>query len=287
MKIYEIDKEYINYLHSFDSRVEKSTAEHYKFSRKYLGVVLNVNNFKYFAPLSSTKSHKDFFPDGKIRPSVIPLIRITHINKDESISLLGKIQLNNMIPVINDNIIKVYDLNKEKDIKYKNMVLNQIEFINKNEKLITKNANILYNNKIKNLDIGYINNTVNFKLLEEKALEYGKPKELIPHYNPLTGHQISLCPGEEEKLNKMAFSSSAWICKGDVKKHNIEIKENAVSVSVKVFSLSKEENKPCVKDITIYNVAHLNITKELSAVFKEPVKKEKQISISKNIEIER
>ena len=143
----------------------------------------------------------------------------------------------------------------------------------------------------KNLQIE-VQNSVNLKklipLLQAELLEE-KSKELIPHYNPLTGHQISLCPGEEEKLNKMDFSSSAWICKGDVKKHNIEIKENAVPVSVKVFSLSKEENKPCMKDITIYNVAHLNITKELSAVFKEPVKKEKQINISKNknIEIER
>ncbi len=172
MKIYEIEKEYINYLHSFDNKVEKSTAEHYKFSRKYLGIVLTVNNFKYFAPLSSTKTHKDYFPNGEIRPSVVPLIRITNSNKDGSISLLGKIQLNNMIPIFNDNLVQLYDLNKEEDIKYKNMVLNQIEFINKNEKLITKNANILYNNKIKNLDIGYIKNTVDFILLEEKALEY-------------------------------------------------------------------------------------------------------------------
>ena len=174
MKIYEIDKEYINYLHSFENKVEKSTAEHYRFSRKYLGIVLTVNNFKYFAPLSSTKTHKDYFPNGEIRPSVVPLIRITKSNKDGSISLLGKIQLNNMIPIFNDNLVKLYDLNKEEDIKYKNMVFNQINFINKNVKLIIKNANILYNNKIKNLDIGYIKNTVDFTLLEEKALEYDK-----------------------------------------------------------------------------------------------------------------
>ena len=172
MKIYEIDKEYINYLHSFDNKVENSTAEHYKFSRKYLGIVLTVENFKYFAPLSSTKSYKDYFPDGKIRPSVVPLIRMTKLNKDGSLSLIGKIQLNNMIPIADDKLISIYDLNNEKDIKYKYMVFNQINFINKNKKLITKNANIIYNNKIKNLDIGYVKNSVDFKLLEEKSLEY-------------------------------------------------------------------------------------------------------------------
>ena len=226
MKIYEIDKEYINYLHSFDDKVEKSTAEHYKFSRKYLGIVLTVNNFKYFAPLSSTKTHKDYFPNGEIRPSVIPLIRITKSNKDGSISLLGKIQLNNMIPIFNNNLVQLYDLNKEEDIKYKNMVFNQINFINKNVKLIIKNANILYNNKVKNLDIGYIKNTVNFILLEEKALEYDnylkenaerkKDKEDIPTKNEEIKEEKEV-PIEENKAedkndpwNKDVTEKNPW-----------------------------------------------------------------------------
>ena len=98
-----------------------------------------------------------------------------------------------------------------------------------------------------------------------------------------------MCPGEEEKLNKVVPGFSAWICKGDIEKNKIEIKENAVPVSVKIFSLSKEENKPCVKDIIVYNVAHLNVTKELAATFKAPVKNDKQINVSKNkdMEIER
>lgn len=174
MKIYEIDIKYINYLHSFDDKVENSTAENYKFSRKYLGVLLTINNFKYFAPLSSSKSHKDYFPNGEIRPSVIPLIRITKLNKDGTLSLIGKIQLNNMIPVISEELIKIYDIKNEKDTKYQNMVFNQINFINKNEKLIIKNAHTIYNNKVKNLDIGYVKNSIDFKLLEKKSLEYLK-----------------------------------------------------------------------------------------------------------------
>ena len=59
MKIYELNEEYIDYLHSIDNKVENSKGKDYQFSRKYLGVILEINNFKYFAPLSSSKSTKD------------------------------------------------------------------------------------------------------------------------------------------------------------------------------------------------------------------------------------
>lgn len=39
---------------------------------------------------------------------------------------------------------------------------------------VVKNAQIVYNQKIKNIDIGYIKNTVDFKLLEEKLKEWNK-----------------------------------------------------------------------------------------------------------------
>lgn len=270
MKIYEIDKEYIIYLHSFDSKVEKSTAEHYKFSRKYLGIVLRVNNFKYFAPLSSTKSHKDFFPDGKIRPSVIPLIRIIHINKDGSLSLLGKIQLNNMIPITDDNIIKIYDLNKEKDIKYKNMVFNQIEFINKNEKLIIRNANILYNNKIKNLDIGYVKNSVDFKLLEEKALEYAEKlkKKINEESKNIEKSEID----ENESSNIEVNGNET---------EKIEIQENKEEIpneekdknNIEQFSDEKQNSKED-KKVTIEK--NNGISKEKAEIKEEKTKPEKE-----------
>ena len=40
MKIYEINEEYIEYLHSIDSKVENSKGKNYQFTRKYLGIIL-------------------------------------------------------------------------------------------------------------------------------------------------------------------------------------------------------------------------------------------------------
>lgn len=173
------------------------------------------------------------------------------------------------------------------------------EYINKfsNSHLIIKNNYVISEierkvNKIikKNLHIE-VQNSVNIKklvpllqaeFLNDISSEITKKEIINSIYNPFTGNQISLCPGEEEKLNKMAFGSSAWVCEGDIKKHQIKIKESIVSVSVKVFSLSREEKKPCIKNINLYNIEGLYITKELAAAFKEPVKKEKQINFSKN-----
>lgn len=86
--------------------------------------------------------------------------------------LLGTIKLGCMIPVYDEKIIEYYEVKNENDIKYKKLVLKELEFIYKNKELIIKNANKLYKQKCMNLNIGYIKNTVNFKLLEEKAKEY-------------------------------------------------------------------------------------------------------------------
>lgn len=55
IKIYEIDAAYIDYLvpyapHLFHNRQKGQANE-----RKYIGVVLQINGFDYFAPLSSFK----------------------------------------------------------------------------------------------------------------------------------------------------------------------------------------------------------------------------------------
>lgn len=68
---------------------------------------------------------------------------------------------------------KIYDNKEEIRVrtrKYLGIVLT----INNNVEKITKNAKIVYNQRIKNENIGYIKNTVNFKLLEEKLEEWNK-----------------------------------------------------------------------------------------------------------------
>ena len=79
-----------------------------------------------------------------------------------------------MILVYNSAVLNYYDINNETDIKYKNLVLDELRFIYANKKKIFQNANKLYQQKINNMSMGYIKNTVDFLLLEERGKEYSK-----------------------------------------------------------------------------------------------------------------
>ena len=51
MKFYNIKDDYIHYLRQFDSKVAENKGE----SRPYVGIMLEVNGTKYYAPFSSPK----------------------------------------------------------------------------------------------------------------------------------------------------------------------------------------------------------------------------------------
>lgn len=168
MKLFTIQDEYLEYLKSFDDNVFNNKDDKYTKTRKYLGVLLEVNGCKYIAPLSSPKK-SDYMQDNKIRKSITSIIRMIDTQENK---LLGTIKLSNMIPFFDNRVIKYYDIEKEQDKFYKRLVLKELEFIYQNKEMIIKNANKLYKQKLLNLDIGYIKNTVDFKLLEKKAKEY-------------------------------------------------------------------------------------------------------------------
>ena len=55
LKLYEVDNNYIDYLKKFDNKVLHHSNPSYNHTRKYLGILFNINEFKYIAPLSSPK----------------------------------------------------------------------------------------------------------------------------------------------------------------------------------------------------------------------------------------
>ena len=82
LKIYEVKPRYIKYLSNYQKHLFCSDNE--MSGRKYIGIVMEINQFKYFAPLSSFKiKHK------KMEESV-DFIKI----KDYAV-----ININNMVPV--------------------------------------------------------------------------------------------------------------------------------------------------------------------------------------------
>ena len=64
IKLYEVDGNYINFLLPYAPHLFQNSKSSQKNERKYIGVVLKVNGFDYFAPLSSFKDkHKSMYID--------------------------------------------------------------------------------------------------------------------------------------------------------------------------------------------------------------------------------
>ena len=170
MKLYAVSDEYIRYLRKFDNKVYDNKENNRKVMRKYLGIVLTINELNYYIPMSSPKNSD--YKDNEIRKSIIPIIRMVSNEEINNIPVLkGTLRISNMIPVPISELI-LYEPKNEQDKDYKILVEKELEFIDKNEEMIKKYAMILYKQKINNYNVSYIKNVVDFKLLEKKCKEY-------------------------------------------------------------------------------------------------------------------
>lgn len=182
LKLYVIDNTYIEYLRS-DSRLSNvfKNKDDSNFVRKYVGVVLNIGNHKYYVPLSSPKNsdYKNVNGINIIRNDIIPIIRIRCFNRNGHAELKGTLKFSNMIPVPL-NAITYYNINLEEDISYKILVTKEYEFIKENQDKIKKHAYVIYNQKTKENILypdgtrkpRYLEHTVDFKYAEYKADNY-------------------------------------------------------------------------------------------------------------------
>ena len=93
MKFYTISNSYIDFLKSIDRKV----PNHYGGRKPFIGVVLEVNDHKYFAPLTSYKAKQ-----GRIKDNLPTIVKL-HERSNPS-NKLGMILINNMIPVIESEI---------------------------------------------------------------------------------------------------------------------------------------------------------------------------------------
>lgn len=126
LKIYKIEDKYIRYLHGVDKKVQYNKDA----KRPYVGVVFTFGGFKYFVPMESPKPNHANIKSGK------HILRL----KNGEYGLLG---FNNMIPVHKDALIS-FDISKEPDVKYRNLLKNQIQLCNKMKADILDHAQKTY-----------------------------------------------------------------------------------------------------------------------------------------------
>ncbi len=157
----KLDSNYCDYLRKYDKKVPFNFNE--KELRPFVGVLFEINDCMYFAPLSSPK------PKHLKLKNKIDFLKIDN-------GKLGAINFNNMLPVTKKNIVKL-DLNKKcktnDDIKYIKLLKEQIYWLNRNSEKLYGKSKKLYNNYMNNkLTSSLLNRCCNFKLLEEKCREY-------------------------------------------------------------------------------------------------------------------
>lgn len=151
---YEIDTKYITYLSGFAEHLFHNANVNQKHSRKYVGILFEINGMKYFAPLSSFKEkHK----------------RLSETLDFIKIGDMAVINLNNMFPVL-DGAYSLKDPSSEKDLQYRTLLNNEIRIIKQKSELIVSNAKAVYDHKTKSDGKSKLSKRCNdFKLLEEKC----------------------------------------------------------------------------------------------------------------------
>lgn len=132
MKLYAVTDEYINYLRQFDNKVYDNKEDKRKVMRKYLGIVLTINEMNYYIPMSSPK--KSDYKENEIRKSIVPIVRIVSNEEKDNIPVLkGTLRISNMIPVPDSELI-LYEPKKETNKDYKILVEKELVFIEKMKK---------------------------------------------------------------------------------------------------------------------------------------------------------
>ena len=158
---YDVDADYVKYLKTTETSKRGFTRVpdvEYKNERKMVcGVVLEMNGYKYYVPVSSYK---------KKQPNNL-LIRL---EDDTFNQVKGSLRFNYMFPV-DDYYISKRDFNKETPGR-KEFLRRQWVFCNSITDDIKKMAEETYNDVISGTDSALVNASCDFKLLEDAAKNY-------------------------------------------------------------------------------------------------------------------
>lgn len=159
LKLYRVKIDYIKYLYKFDKMVQynPNREDGYTEKRPYLGIVLHINNLNYFVPLEHPREEHRKMKNNQFIYKI----------HDGKYGILG---FNNMIPISDNELIR-FDINLE-NRKYKQILISQYRFCNKHKKEILKKANSTYLNRINGKNKFLVKVCCNYKLLEQKCLEY-------------------------------------------------------------------------------------------------------------------
>ena len=152
LMFYDVSKQYIDYLKLFEPKIPNIK---YSTNNKFVcGIVLSVNDFNYFAPISSFEKQQ----------------KTNILIKNSKGETMSSIRFSFMFPIPKIEI-KIKDFLKE-EYKYRRLLLEEWQYCNSIKDKIISKANYIYKRYNSGYDKMLLKNCCNFKLLEEKCLEY-------------------------------------------------------------------------------------------------------------------
>lgn len=158
--LYEVDENYISFLSEKAPLLFHNKKENERYGRKYIGILLRVNDSDYFAPLSSFKEK--------------------HLQMSETLDFIkidrrAVININCMFPAPT-GVLKYVDINSISDYKYKSLLQIEYRFIRKNQDRIRKNAAEVYRQKTLHPETKLAKRCNDFSLLETLCANYNPKK---------------------------------------------------------------------------------------------------------------
>lgn len=183
---YTIDVDYLEFLNSIDSEVEYSST--YKTSSQeklFLGIITDVNNQKYFIPLTSakrqhanpklslsSKNHMLIYEqvDAQVKNKYPKKFYRTTEDPDTFLRVISCLLFNKAIPVP-DDMYSFLEINDVTDTDYKNMLLKEYSFCLSNKDEILETAS----NTIKAIKSGKnVKFACNLDLLDKEMNNFKK-----------------------------------------------------------------------------------------------------------------
>jgi protein AbiQ len=172
INFYEVDKNYIKYLQQYEPKIPN--MEYHTNQKFVCGIVLRINQYNYYAPISSNKKKQ----------------RTNILIKDLDGTTLSSIKFSFMFPA-NFNYLKKMNFQdiRKQDPAYYNLLLKEYDFCKSNQSKIESRAKQVYKMGC-NPDHYCYNVCCKFHLLEQKYRDYNQQ-----HTNT---KEVSPCP----KLNQ-------------------------------------------------------------------------------------
>lgn len=134
LQFYTVDEAYVSYLAPFAPHLFRNARPTQAHTRKYIGIVLRIHGFDYFAPLSSFKPKHSRMKNG------LDFLKVGNY---------AVINLNCMFPVP-ERCCQRVDFSAETDSRYRSLLLAEYRIIKQMQTKIRKNARNLYRHKINN-----------------------------------------------------------------------------------------------------------------------------------------